>query len=96
MNTKRILAITAALLITSQVASAEKKEVCRALAMSGGANKGAYEVGVIKGLVNLLPPEDVQWDVVTGVSAGAINTAGMSIFPIGKEKEMVVFLDTLL
>lgn len=64
--------------------------------MSGGANKGAYELGVLKGLVDLLPPEDVQWDVVTGVSAGAINAGGMSIFPVGKEREMVDFLSQIL
>ena len=43
-----------------------------------------------------LPPEDVTWDVVTGVSAGAVNTAGVSVWEVGKEKEMTEFLiDTL-
>ena len=71
--------------------NAQKKDVCRAIALSGGANKGAYEVGVMKGMVDLLPAEEVKWDVVTGVSAGAINAGGMSMFPTGMEKEMVDF-----
>ena len=76
--------------------SAEKKKICRALALSGGANKGAYEVGVMKGLIDLLPAEDVQWDVVTGVSAGAINAGGMSLFPVGMEKPMIDFMSELM
>jgi predicted acylesterase/phospholipase RssA len=64
----------------SQVGS---KKVCRALALSGGANKGSYEVGVIYGLTHLLKDEDVQYDVVSGVSAGAINAAAVSLFEIG-------------
>lgn len=64
--------------------------------MSGGANKGAYEAGVLHGLAHNLPIEEVAWDVVTGVSAGAINSAGISLFPVGKEVEMSEFLvDTL-
>ena len=60
--------------------------------MSGGANKGAYEAGVLYGLAHKLDNADVAWDVVTGVSAGAINAAGISMFPVGKEREMTEFL----
>lgn len=72
--------------------SEEKQQVCHALAMSGGSNKGAYEAGVLHGLAHRLDASEVAWDVVTGVSAGAINSAGVSVFPIGKEKEMTEFL----
>lgn len=38
----------------------------------------------------------MTWDIATGVSAGAINAAGASMFPVGKEKEMTEFLmDTM-
>lgn len=47
-------------------------------------------------MVKLLPPEEVQWDVVTGVSAGSINAGGMGLFPIGKEKEMISFMENIL
>jgi predicted acylesterase/phospholipase RssA len=30
----------------------EAKDVCRALALSGGGSKGAYEAGVVYGLVH--------------------------------------------
>ena len=53
---------------------------CRALAMSGGGDKGAYEAAVFVGLVNNLPAEEVSYDVITGVSAGSLNTAGLALF----------------
>jgi predicted acylesterase/phospholipase RssA len=78
-------------IFSSHIAFASQ-DVCHALALSGGANKGAYEAGVIWGLVNALTPEEVRWDVVTGVSAGAMNAAGMSIFEVGNEVAMSEFL----
>ena len=51
--------------------------------MSGGANKGSYEVGVVYGMAHILPEGDTNWDVITGVSAGSLNAVGMSMFPIG-------------
>ena len=46
--------------------------------MSGGSNNGAWEVGVLWGLAHYGNPEDYYWDVVSGISAGAINTAGLA------------------
>jgi predicted acylesterase/phospholipase RssA len=48
--------------------------------MSGGGSNGSWEAGVLWGLANSGHPEDFYYDVVTGVSAGAINTAGISGF----------------
>ena len=48
--------------------------------MSGGANKGAYEAGVIHGLSHLLNGTDSYYDVVTGVSAGALNSDAISMW----------------
>jgi predicted acylesterase/phospholipase RssA len=53
---------------------------CRALAMSGGGSNGAWEAGVLWGFAHSEHPEDFFYDVVTGVSAGAINTAGIAGF----------------
>ena len=61
---------------------------CRALALSGGANYGAYEAGVMWGLVNYGDSADFAWDVITGVSAGAINTATTAVFATGDEVNM--------
>jgi predicted acylesterase/phospholipase RssA len=57
--------------------------------MSGGANKGAYEAGVIYGLSNLLKGTDEYYDVVSGVSAGFLNSAAMAVWPINKAKEIL-------
>lgn len=48
--------------------------------MSGGANKGAYEAGVVHGLSHLLNGTDAHYDVVSGVSAGALNSAGIAMW----------------
>jgi len=55
-------------------------EVCRALVLSGGAVNGAWEAGILYGLVNYGDPTDFAYDVTTGISAGAINTAGLAGF----------------
>jgi len=47
---------------------------------------------VVSGFVSGLPPADVEWDVMSGVSAGSINSAVMSLFAVGDEKLMVDFL----
>ena len=65
---------------------------CRALALSGGANYGSWEVGVMWGLLHYGDPADFAWDVITGVSAGAINTAGTAVFETGDEVNMTEFL----
>jgi predicted acylesterase/phospholipase RssA len=46
----------------------------------------------VYGLVHGLPADQVEWDVVTGVSAGALNSAGIGIFPVGDELRMSEFL----
>lgn len=58
--------------------------------MSGGAVKGAYEAGVLWGFYHQLEDKSkMAYDVVTGVSAGAINGGAMALFEIGDEKNMV-------
>lgn len=86
--------IAAAALALANVQAREGQ--CHALVMSGGSNNGAWEAGVIWGLVNYGNPEDFVWDVITGVSAGAINTCATVVFPPGEEVAMAQFLsDTL-
>jgi len=53
---------------------------CRALAMSGGGDLGAYQAAVVMGLTNYLPEEELSWDVVTGVSAGSLNALGLAAY----------------
>ena len=51
---------------------------CRALVLSGGASLGAWEAGILYGLTHYGNPTDFYYDVASGVSAGAINTAGLA------------------
>ena len=47
-----------------------------ALVLSGGGARGAYEVGVVQGILEVLGPlEHSPFDIFTGTSVGAINTA---------------------
>lgn len=46
-------------------------------------------------MVDLLKPEEVMWDVVSGVSAGSLNGGSISTFAPGDEKAMSKFMDEL-
>ena len=77
------------LLASETVAGSDK---CRGLALSGGANYGAWEAGVVWGLTHYGNPEDFKWNVITGVSAGGINTAATTVWNVGDEVKMSEFL----
>lgn len=55
----------------------------RALVLSGGGVKGAYQIGVLKHLIIDL---GIQYDVLCGVSVGALNCAFLSMFNKGDER----------
>ncbi len=50
---------------------------CLALVLSGGGARAAYQVGALRGIAERAG-SDVSFPIVTGVSAGAINAAGLS------------------
>lgn len=56
----------------------------RALVLSGGGVKGAYQVGVLSGLLGGLK---TKYDIFCGVSVGAINSAFLAQFKTGEEME---------
>eukprot|EP00824_Muranothrix_gubernata_P010132 TRINITY_DN22986_c0_g2_i1.p1 TRINITY_DN22986_c0_g2~~TRINITY_DN22986_c0_g2_i1.p1 ORF type:complete len:336 (+),score=81.67 TRINITY_DN22986_c0_g2_i1:3-1010(+) len=64
---------------------------CRALALGGGGDRGAFQVGAIQALVDHVP-DNIHWQVVTGISAGSINAATVSMFKIGDEHSASDFL----
>jgi NTE family protein len=49
----------------------------RALVLSGGGVKGSYEVGALKHLIGEL---GISYDIVCGVSVGALNVSFLSMF----------------
>jgi NTE family protein len=61
----------------------------RALALLGGGCKGAYQVGAIS---YLLGERGIVYDIYCGVSVGALNSAMLSMFRTGKERDAVAAL----
>lgn len=61
----------------------------RALAMSGGANKGAYQLGVLK---SLMGERSHEYDIITGISVGALNAAGLGMTKKGQPRASINWL----
>lgn len=53
----------------------------QALILSGGGARGAYQVGVLKALAELVPKGHYPFDIITGVSVGALNAAVLATWP---------------
>lgn len=51
--------------------------------MSGGGANGAWETGVLWGLINNGNPEDYAYDVISGVSVGSLNAVFAAGYPKG-------------
>ena len=66
---------TSIALLATVVLAKDKKKVCRTLVLSGGANKGSWEAGVLNSFVKNLHERDTAYDVYSGVSIGALNSA---------------------
>ena len=87
------LSIFTANLTNASKTGGNDADVCRALVLSGGASNGAWEAGILWGLANYSSnPEDFYYDVTTGISAGAINAAGIAGFAPEELKESAQFL----
>lgn len=52
-----------------------------ALILSGGGARGAYQVGVLKALADILPKRSpIPFPIICGTSAGGINAAALAIY----------------
>ena len=70
---------------------------CYTLSFEGGGSHGAYEAGALFTMVNTLSASSVVYDVISGISTGALNTAAAIQYPKGQEKAMAQYLvDTWL
>ena len=58
---------------------------CRILSFRGGGVHGSWEAGVIKAIFENMPVEEIQYDMIAGVSIGAVNASILSTFPKGEE-----------
>lgn len=52
---------------------------CLAIVLSGGGARSAYQVGLLRSLARRFP--ELRFDIITGVSAGAINAAFLAAHP---------------
>lgn len=66
---------------------------CRALIQSGGGSHGAYESGALLGLLSILPATETMYNVSVGISAGSLNTLGLSMYPIGEEIAAAAYIN---
>eukprot|EP01133_Synstelium_polycarpum_P001378 gene1378-1583_t len=82
-----VLLMTFMVVIGSVQSQSPKSSTCRAISLSGSGDRGAWQSGVISGLVKLRAAEDSQWDVVSGISGGSINAAWLSMYSKGQEIE---------
>ena len=64
----------------------------RALVLSGGGSKGAYQVGVLK---KWMGEQGLDYQILCGVSVGALNVAGLAQAPFGKPQEAIALLEKL-
>ena len=74
--------LTILLILISLVVSNDK---CRVLVLEGGGDKGSYQAGVLKAFAERLPKEEIEYDIITGISVGAINASFLSTFKKGDE-----------
>lgn len=61
----------------------------RALVLSAGSSKGAFQAGALQHILGEL---QINYDIFCGVSAGAINCAFLSMFKSGEEKKAALQL----
>jgi len=64
----------------------------RALVLSGGGSKGAYQVGALE---YILGEKRVVYDAFCGVSVGAINAAFLSMYKSGEELDAILHLSEM-
>jgi NTE family protein len=64
----------------------------RALVLSGGGSKGSFQIGVLKKLVESDPR---GYDLICGVSVGAINAAGLAMFSKQHYPDAVIYMEKM-
>lgn len=65
---------------------------CYALVLGGGGVRGAYEVGALQALTEFLPADQLKYNIISGVSVGAMNSCFCLGFEVGQELEMSKYL----
>lgn len=58
----------------------KSKKTKIALMLPGGGARGSYQVGVLKGIMEINPHDAAPFPIITGTSAGAINAAVLASY----------------
>lgn len=85
-----ILSILILSLASMALAGSDGK--CRAIVLSGGGDKGAYQASVLTSFIDLLDPIETTYDIVSGISVGSLNGGTFATFKQGEEKEFKDFV----
>lgn len=65
--------------MTAFASSVEQPKDMAALVLSGGGSRGAYQVGVLSAIADLLPNDSLNpFPIICGTSAGAINALALA------------------
>jgi NTE family protein len=64
----------------------------RALILSGGGVKGAYQLGVLRYLTQV---HNLSWDLIAGISVGALNGSYLAQFAPFEQKQGVTNLENI-
>ena len=83
--------IVAAILGLAAQAAADK---CYAIAFSSGDESAAYQAGVLKGLVESYPADEVAYSAISGISGGAVNAVILANYDAGKESDAAARMNT--
>jgi len=62
------------------------------LSLSGGGAKGSYEAGALWQMARMLNGSDMHYDVISGISVGAINSGALGVHEKGDEEAATEFL----
>lgn len=68
---------------------------CLGAAFEGGGARGSYEAGVLSVITDPSKNVGVKYNVMTGISIGALTLNSIGGFPIGQEQEMSQFLNEM-
>ena len=65
--------------MTAFASSVQQPKDMSALVLSGGGSRGAYQVGVLAAIADLLPNDSLNpFPIICGTSAGAINALALA------------------
>jgi predicted acylesterase/phospholipase RssA len=68
---------------------------CLGLVIEGGGAKGSYEAGVLSVITDPSKGINVKYNIMTGISIGALTLNSIGGFPQGQELEMSQFLNQM-